>query len=96
MARTNIDIDDAACAAVTRRYNLDSKQAAVNLALQLLASKPMDVDEARRMRGSGWEGDLDDARGCACCEPTGSSTVPISGLTAAPRRAVRVSASEPA
>jgi len=62
MARTNIDIDEAACAVVMRRYHLDSKRAAVNFALRSLASEPMDVDDARRMRGSGWEGDLDEMR----------------------------------
>ena len=62
MARTNIDIDEAACAVVMRRYHLSSKRAAVNFALRSLAAEPMDVDDARRMRGSGWEGDLDDMR----------------------------------
>jgi Arc/MetJ family transcription regulator len=62
MARTNIDIDEAACAVVMRRYHLESKRAAVNFALRSLASEPMDVDDARRMRGSGWEGDLDEMR----------------------------------
>jgi Arc/MetJ family transcription regulator len=61
MARTNIDIDEVACAAVVRRYQMDSEQAAVTFALRSLASEPMDVDEAHRMRGTGW-GDLDDMR----------------------------------
>jgi Arc/MetJ family transcription regulator len=63
MGRTNIDIDEAACAVVMRRYHLASKRAAVNFALRSLAAEPMDIDEARRMRGTGWEGDLDDMRG---------------------------------
>jgi Arc/MetJ family transcription regulator len=62
MARTNIDIDETACAVVMRRYHLDSKRAAVNFALRSVAAEPMDLDDARRMRGSGWEGDLDDMR----------------------------------
>lgn len=62
MGRTNIDIDEAACAAVMRRYHLTSKRAAVNFALRSLAAEPMDIDDARRMRGTGWEGDLDDMR----------------------------------
>jgi Arc/MetJ family transcription regulator len=62
MARTNIDIDEEACTLVMRRYHLSSKRAAVNFALRSLAAEPMDVDDARRMRGSGWEGDLDDMR----------------------------------
>ena len=62
VARTNIDIDETACAAIMRRYHLSSKRAAVNFALRSLAAEPMDIDDARAMRGSGWEGDLDDLR----------------------------------
>jgi Arc/MetJ family transcription regulator len=62
MARTNIDIDDEACSAVMERFNLDSKRDAVNLALRRLASEPLDLDDARRLRGSGWDGDLDEMR----------------------------------
>ena len=62
MARTNIDIDDAACASVMRRYGLDTKREAVNLALRTLAAEPLTLAEARAMRGSGWDGDLDEMR----------------------------------
>ena len=62
MSRTNIDIDDAACQAVMDRYGLRSKRDAVNLALQRLAAEPLDLDDARRLRGSGWDGDLDQMR----------------------------------
>ena len=62
MARTNIDIDDDACRAVMERYHLDSKRDAVNLALRRLASEPLDLADARRLRGSGWDGDLDAMR----------------------------------
>ena len=62
MARTNIDIDDEACGAVMARYHLRSKRDAVNLALRRLAAEPLDLDTARRLRGSGWEGDLDEMR----------------------------------
>lgn len=62
MARTNIDIDDDACRAVMERYQLRSKRDAVNFALRTLAAEPLSVDQARRLRGSGWEGDLDDLR----------------------------------
>lgn len=62
MARTNIDIDDAACASVMRRYRLDTKREAVNLALRTLAAEPLTLAEARAMRGSGWDGDLDEMR----------------------------------
>ena len=62
MSRTNINIDDEACAEVMRRYRLNTKREAVNFALRALAVEPFGVDEARRLRGSGWEGDLDDMR----------------------------------
>ena len=58
MARMNVDIDDRACAEVMRRYRLDSKREAVNFALRTLAAEPASVDEARALRGIGWEGDL--------------------------------------
>ena len=62
MARTNIDIDDEACAVVMERYHLASKRDAVNYALRLVASEALDLDDARAMRGSGWDGDLDEMR----------------------------------
>jgi Arc/MetJ family transcription regulator len=62
MARTNIDIDDEACTAVMERFGFDSKREAVNFALRQLAAEPLSLDEARAMRGSGWEGDLDELR----------------------------------
>lgn len=62
MARTNIEIDETACAAIMERYRLRSKKEAVNLALRRLAAEPLELDEARRMRGSGWDGDLDEMR----------------------------------
>lgn len=63
MARTNIDIDEAACQAVMRRYNLKSKRDAVNLALRLAAAEPLGLQAARDLRGSGWQGELDEMRG---------------------------------
>ncbi len=62
MTRTNIDLDDEACATVMRRYGLASKREAVNLALRLLAAEPLSADEARAMRGEGWEGGLSQMR----------------------------------
>jgi len=62
MSRTNIDLDDAACDAVMHRFGLGSKRDAVNFALRTVAAEPLDVDAARRMRGSGWEGDLEQLR----------------------------------
>ena len=62
MTRTNVDIDDQACAEVMRRYQLATKREAVNFALRMLAAEPLSVDEARGLRGSGWEGVLDEMR----------------------------------
>jgi Arc/MetJ family transcription regulator len=62
MARTNIDIDEDACRKVMDRYQLATKREAVNLALRRLAGEALDLDDARALRGSGWDGDLDDMR----------------------------------
>ena len=62
MSRTNVNIDDRACAEVMRRYHLATKREAINFALRALAAEPLGVEEARRLRGSGWEGDLDKLR----------------------------------
>ena len=62
MSRTNIDIDEQACAEVMRRFGLGTKEEAVNFALRKLATEPLGLDEALKLRGSGWEGDLDEMR----------------------------------
>ncbi len=62
MSRTHVNIDDEACAEIMRRYHLTSKREAINLALRALAAEPLDVDEAKQLRGSGWDGDLDEMR----------------------------------
>ena len=59
MTRTNVDIDDQACAEVMRRYRLATKGEAINLALRTLAAETASIKEARSLRGIGWEGDLD-------------------------------------
>ena len=62
MSRTNIDIDDEACAEVMRRFRLATKREAVNFALRTLAAEPLGIEEARGLRGSGWDGDLEELR----------------------------------
>lgn len=57
MARTNIDIDERAVQTVMKRFGFSTKREAVNFALRELAAE-LSVDEARRLRGSGWDGDL--------------------------------------
>ena len=63
MSRTTIDIDDKACATIMRRYRLATKREAVNFALRNIAVEPINLDEARQLRGSGWDGDLEEIRG---------------------------------
>jgi Arc/MetJ family transcription regulator len=62
MGRTNIEIDDELIERVMSRYRLQSKRAAVELALRRLAGEPMSRDEALAMEGTGWSGDLDELR----------------------------------
>lgn len=62
MSRTNVDIDDRACAEVMRRYGFATKREAINFALRTLAGEPASLDEARSLRGIGWEGDLEAMR----------------------------------
>ena len=62
MSRTNIDLDDDACRAVMERYRFATKREAVNFALRTVAAEPLSLDQARHLRGSGWEGDLDEIR----------------------------------
>ena len=62
MTRTNVNIDDEACAEVMRRYHLATKREAINFALRTLAAEPMSIEDARALRGSGWDGDLDTMR----------------------------------
>ena len=62
MSRTNIDLDEEACQVVMARYHLATKRAAVNFALRTLAGEPLSLDAARSLRGSGWDGDLDEMR----------------------------------
>lgn len=62
MSRTNVDIDDEACEIVMRRYQFATKREAINFALRTLAAEPLALDEARELRGSGWEGDLEEMR----------------------------------
>jgi Arc/MetJ family transcription regulator len=62
IVRTNVEIDDRLVARVMRRYGLRTKRAAIDLALRRLDVEPMSREEAHAMRGSGWEGDLENLR----------------------------------
>lgn len=45
-----------------QRFGFATKREAVNYALRTLAAEPLSADEARQLRGAGWEGDLDRLR----------------------------------
>ena len=45
-----------------QRYHLATKRDAVNFALKTVAGEALSLDQARRLRGSGWDGDLDEIR----------------------------------
>lgn len=62
MSRTNINIDENAIAEVMARYRISTKREAVNFALRTVAAESMSLEEARALRGSGWDGNLDDMR----------------------------------
>lgn len=62
MARTNIDIDEIACAAVKERYAFKTKREAVNFALRTVAAEPLSLEAARKLEGAGWDGDLETMR----------------------------------
>ena len=76
MAHIGDGIDDVACGEIMRRYRLDSKEEAINLALRKVAAErlpfvlptaePMTIEEALAMRGTGWGLDLNAMRS-GCC-----------------------------
>ena len=62
VSRTNIDLDDELVERAMRMYRLESKRAAVQLALERLVGERMTKEEMLAMEGSGWGGDLDEMR----------------------------------
>lgn len=62
MARNDADSDDDACAAAMGRDGLTRQRSLVNPALRTLVPEPLTFDEARAMRGAGWDGDLAEMR----------------------------------
>lgn len=62
MARTNIDIDEEACALVMAQHGFTTKRQAVNYALRKAVIVPMTIEEAKAMMGTGWDGDLEEMR----------------------------------
>lgn len=62
MARKVIDLDLDVAEAVRQRYGLPTLSDAVDYALRLADRQPLDLEAARTLRGSGWDGDLDEMR----------------------------------
>lgn len=44
------------------RFHLTSKRDAVNFALRAVAGEPLGLEDARDLRGSGWDGDIEEMR----------------------------------
>ena len=63
MGRTNIDLDDELVDRVMRMYRLESKRAAVQLALERLVGERMTTEEILAMQGSGFPFDNDELEG---------------------------------
>ena len=70
VTRTNIDLDDELVERAMRRYRLDSKRAAVQLALEKLVGHPMTRSEVLGMQGSGFELTNDEVETFSDSEPT--------------------------
>jgi Arc/MetJ family transcription regulator len=63
VGRTNIELDDRLVEMAMQRYGLKTKREVVQLALERLVGGVMTKEEALAMRGTGWDGDLDQIRG---------------------------------
>jgi Arc/MetJ family transcription regulator len=61
VSRTNIDIDDELIKRVMDRYGFRTKREAVDYALRK-AVRTLTREEILALRGTGWEGDLDEMR----------------------------------
>ena len=62
MVRTNIVIDEDLVTKVMGLYGLGSRREAVDLALRYIAGAEERKRVTLALRGSGWEGDLDELR----------------------------------
>jgi Arc/MetJ family transcription regulator len=63
LVRTNIFIDDDLVTRVMSLYGLASRREAVDLALRYIAGAEERQKAILALRGTGWEGDLDEMRG---------------------------------
>jgi Arc/MetJ family transcription regulator len=63
MARTHIELDDDLLELAKRLYPGRSEKELLELALRHLVEEPLSREEALAMKGTGWDGDLDELRG---------------------------------
>ena len=63
MSRTNIDIDDELVERAMRMYRLETKRAAIQLALERLVGERLSTEEILAMAGSGYPVDNDELEG---------------------------------
>lgn len=61
MGRTNVVVDDKLIARVMRLYGLRTKREAIDFALRSVAGTS-DTRELLKLKGIGWEGDLEEMR----------------------------------
>ena len=60
--RTNIDIDDKLMRAAMKATGAHTKKAAVEASMRLAIQLPKQGEAIRKLRGLGWEGNLDEMR----------------------------------
>jgi Arc/MetJ family transcription regulator len=60
--RTNIEIDDAILAELMAELGIKTKREAVDFALRDTLRAKRQLRAIDRLRGTGWDGDLDDMR----------------------------------
>ncbi len=60
--RTNIEIDEGLAAEAMARYGTRTLRETVDLALRNLVGERLSTEDVLALRGSGWEGDLEQLR----------------------------------
>lgn len=62
MSRTNIEIDDDLISCCMERFGLPTKKSAIDFALRRLLDTAGLLGRMQVVRGTGWEGDLEQLR----------------------------------
>jgi Arc/MetJ family transcription regulator len=63
--RTTIEIDETLLSRAMQIHGFRTKREAVDYALRRLVPERLSVDDARAMRGAGWDAELADVRGAS-------------------------------